>query len=271
MTLRFKRLSRFGSAAAICLLGVPGVGTVAEAATNPLSVQTIHGYVDFHTAASLQSPLYGRLLLGEDAPLVSKVNRYWYEVEWQHHTLYITTNPHFTHLVETQSSAPSTNEVPSKHAQAVTHPTHAHAQGSSLGNGTTLSATEQHEAEKVIQVAKTQLGVPYWWGHQVPGVGFDCSNFTAWVYRTALGISFSGSSVYQRYHVGTPVPLSDLQMGDLLFFRTSTNATGGGHVGIYAGHGMVIEEGGGYRKVVEVPLATTWMGRALVFARQVIQ
>ncbi|QSO48324.1 NlpC/P60 family protein [Alicyclobacillus mengziensis] len=53
----------------------------------------------------------------------------------------------------------------------------------------------------------------------------------------------------QRNSVGTPVALSNIREGNLLFFKTANNPTGGGHVGIYMGNGMVIQEGGGWGKV----------------------
>lgn len=234
-------------------------------------VETNHGWVDMFRSPSIYSPVVGKLELSEQAPLVKKYNNYWYEVDWQGQDVFLTTSSRFVHLVTTDSTqtvAPSSTNTASSDLSANTT---VNTNGLSSATSPSSSLPEwKIEANKVIAVARTQLGVPYWWGHQVPGVGFDCSNFTAWVYRTALGIRFSSSSVYQRYHVGTPVPLSQIREGDLLFFRTANNPTGGGHVGIYEGNGMLIEEGGGYGKVVQVPLYSTWFGHALVFARQVI-
>lgn len=124
--------------------------------------------------------------------------------------------------------------------------------------------------QEMIAAAATQEGVPYKLNTQIAFNGFDCSNFTAWAYKQ-VGVDFSGSSVTQRYHVGTPVPLNDIQPGDLLFFKTANNATGGGHVGLYVGNGNVLQCGGGWGRVTEEPLNGTWLGKNLVFARRVIQ
>ena len=36
-----------------------------------------------------------------------------------------------------------------------------------------------------LQVAETQIGVPYVWGGETPGVGFDCSGLVQWAWAKA--------------------------------------------------------------------------------------
>ncbi len=89
--------------------------------------------------------------------------------------------------------------------------------------------------ETAVQAAETQLGVPYVWGGEDPGVGFDCSGLTAWAWGQA-GVDlphYSGSQMADS----TPVPISDLQPGDLLFYGPG----GSVHVAMYVGGGMMIE------------------------------
>lgn len=240
-------------------------------------VETNHGWVDYHSAAALSSPITGRLLLGDKAPLVSKANAWWYEISVNGKDVYITTNSNYTHLVtggapSAASSGATSSSGSASSTSTGTSPTStAPTSSSSAGSTASSEPAWQVQADKVIATAKTQLGVPYLWGHQDPGVGFDCSNFTAWSYKTALGISFSGASQVQRDSVGTPVALSDIREGDLLFFKTKNNATGSGHVGIYMGNGQVIQEGGGWGKVTIEPLKGTWLGSNLVYARRVIK
>jgi peptidoglycan DL-endopeptidase CwlO len=86
-----------------------------------------------------------------------------------------------------------------------------------------------------VRAAETQLGVPYIWGAEDPGVGFDCSGLTAWAWGQA-GVSlphYSGSQMADS----APVPISDLQPGDLLFYGPG----GDTHVAMYVGGGMMIE------------------------------
>jgi cell wall-associated NlpC family hydrolase len=89
--------------------------------------------------------------------------------------------------------------------------------------------------EGAVQAAESQLGVPYVWGGETPGVGFDCSGLTAWAWGQ-VGVSlphYSGGQMADS----TPVPISDLQPGDLLFYGPG----GSDHVAMYVGGGSMIE------------------------------
>ncbi len=86
-----------------------------------------------------------------------------------------------------------------------------------------------------VQAAESQLGVPYVFGAESPGVGFDCSGLTAWAWGQA-GVPlphYSGAQMADS----TPVPVSDLQPGDLLFYGPG----GSDHVAMYVGGGTMIE------------------------------
>lgn len=86
-----------------------------------------------------------------------------------------------------------------------------------------------------VRAAESQLGVPYVWGAESPGSGFDCSGLTAWAWGQA-GVylpHYSGAQMADS----TPVPVSDLQPGDLLFYGPGGSA----HVAMYVGGGMMIE------------------------------
>jgi peptidoglycan DL-endopeptidase CwlO len=83
----------------------------------------------------------------------------------------------------------------------------------------------------VVGIAAQYLGTPYVWGGASPS-GFDCSGFVMYVYAQ-VGVSLPHSS-YAQYGYGSPVSMSQLQPGDLVFFD------GLGHVGIYVGGGTFI-------------------------------
>ena len=86
----------------------------------------------------------------------------------------------------------------------------------------------------VASAAESYLGVPYVWGGTSPS-GMDCSGLVVLAF-SAVGIGmphFSGA----QYAIGTPVPISDLQPGDLLFYGPG----GSEHVSIYLGGGMMVE------------------------------
>jgi peptidoglycan DL-endopeptidase CwlO len=83
----------------------------------------------------------------------------------------------------------------------------------------------------VVGVAMRYLGVPYVWGGSTPR-GFDCSGLVMYAFAQ-IGVSVPHSS-YAQYGMGTPVSMSQLQPGDLVFFA------GASHVGIYIGGGQFI-------------------------------
>lgn len=91
---------------------------------------------------------------------------------------------------------------------------------SSGGGGTAVSA------------ARSQLGVPYSWGAESPGSGFDCSGLTQWAWSQA-GVSIPRTT-YGQLSAGRQVPISDIQPGDLVFYYNT------GHVAMYVGGGTVI-------------------------------
>ena len=98
----------------------------------------------------------------------------------------------------------------------------------------------------VIGVAYKYLGVPYVYGGKTPS-GFDCSGFTAYVFREAYGIEIGGWTGSQQY-AGSQISVSQAQAGDLLFWGPKGSPY---HVAISLGNGQYIHapsEGG----VVEV-------------------
>jgi len=102
-----------------------------------------------------------------------------------------------------------------------------------IGSGSTIDPPAAPPATHggVVGIASQYLGTPYVWGGASPS-GFDCSGFVMYVYAQ-VGISLPHSS-YAQYGYGSPVSMSQLQAGDLVFFD------GLGHVGIYVGGGTFI-------------------------------
>jgi cell wall-associated NlpC family hydrolase len=91
-----------------------------------------------------------------------------------------------------------------------------------------------------VSYALAQVGKPYVWGAKGPNA-FDCSGLVqaAWA---AAGVAISAGTTSQ-VHDGTPVAsLHQVQPGDLLFIPGSTGtARNPGHVGLYAGGGIVVD------------------------------
>ena len=86
----------------------------------------------------------------------------------------------------------------------------------------------------VVAIAQRYLGVPYVYGGASPS-GFDCSGLTMYSYAQ-IGIGLAhGATLQQR--ASTPVPISALQPGDLVFFGSASFSS---HVGIYVGGSTMI-------------------------------
>jgi cell wall-associated NlpC family hydrolase len=81
-------------------------------------------------------------------------------------------------------------------------------------------------------------GVPYVFGGTSPHTGFDCSGFVQYVFANA-GVSIPRTADAQ-FAAGRPVPSTNPQPGDLVFFQTYDY--GASHVGIYLGGGKFVQE-----------------------------
>jgi cell wall-associated NlpC family hydrolase len=86
-----------------------------------------------------------------------------------------------------------------------------------------------------VAAAESQLGVPYVWGGETPGVGFVCSGLVQWAWRQA-GVNLPRTSGAQ-FAATTPVSIADLEPGDLLFYGPD----GSDHVAMYVGGNTMIE------------------------------
>jgi cell wall-associated NlpC family hydrolase len=77
-----------------------------------------------------------------------------------------------------------------------------------------------------------QVGTPYIWGGETPGVGFDCSGLTQAAYRMA-GLALPRVA-QDQFDASPALPSgTELQPGDLVFFGSGPRDVS--HVGIYLG------------------------------------
>jgi len=88
----------------------------------------------------------------------------------------------------------------------------------------------------VVKETMKYLGIPYVWAGATPSGGFDCSGLVLYVYAK-FGIEFPHAATLQA-RMGEPVPMSQAQPADLVFFGTPAFYH---HVGIYIGNGLFIE------------------------------
>jgi cell wall-associated NlpC family hydrolase len=83
-----------------------------------------------------------------------------------------------------------------------------------------------------VDWALAQVGTPYIWGGETPGVGFDCSGLVQAAYKV-VGITLPRVA-QDQFDAGPQLPPGmPLEPGDLVFFGGSGSTVG--HVGIYVG------------------------------------
>jgi cell wall-associated NlpC family hydrolase len=97
----------------------------------------------------------------------------------------------------------------------------APSDGTALGVGATAAVW-----------ALAQVGTPYVWGGETPGVGFDCSGLTQAAYRAA-GVTLPRVAQSQ-FDAESPLPPGAVLLpGDLVFFGAGPGSVS--HVGLYLG------------------------------------
>ncbi|MCA1185578.1 MULTISPECIES: NlpC/P60 family protein [unclassified Saccharopolyspora] len=130
------------------------------------------------------------------------------------------------------------------------------AQGSPAPDSDDDTEVATGSVETVVRRALSQLGMPYAWGGgnssgptrgirdggvadsygDYQKIGFDCSGLMIYAFAGA-GVQLDHYSGYQ-YQSGTQVPLSSMQRGDMLFWRSGGRVH---HVALYLGGGRMVE------------------------------
>ena len=131
---------------------------------------------------------------------------------------------------------------------------------------TTVAPTTITEGQKIVNIAKKYIGVPYVWGGSTPN-GFDCSGLVTYVFNEWSGYKFKMRT--RLYLNGTSVNYANLAAGDLVFFDTAGrgNIT---HVGIYIGGGQFLHAPKpGTTVRIESMASGTYYARTFVCARRI--
>jgi len=164
----------------------------------------------------------------------------------------------------TNTNASTTNNTNKSSTNTSTKTSETKAQ-EQKNNTNTATQVSSSKGEQVIAYAKNYLGCRYVYGGSGPSV-FDCSGFTMYVYKH-FGYSMGHSAVTQAY-LGTYVPRSNLQPGDLIIFNNQANKSIG-HVGMYVGGGNFIHASSGSGKIIISPLSNAYYNSRYVTARRI--
>jgi len=99
-------------------------------------------------------------------------------------------------------------------------------------------AAEPQPAREVIDRALGALGAPYRWGGTSLRHGFDCSGLVKYAFKTQHDLELPRTSRDLSRLDAPTVKRSELQPGDLLFFRIRSRSVD--HVAIYIGGGRFV-------------------------------
>ena len=91
------------------------------------------------------------------------------------------------------------------------------------------------QGDAALHAAESQIGVPYVWGGETAGQGFDCSGLVQWAWAKA-GISIPRTTE-EQWAALPHVSMHNLQPGDLIFYYNLDGDNAVDHVVMYAGSG----------------------------------
>jgi uncharacterized protein YgiM (DUF1202 family) len=126
--------------------------------------------------------------------------------------------------------------------------------------------SDDEKINSVIAVAMEQLGKPYSYGSTGPD-SFDCSGLSYYAFKNGAGITLPRTSKEQAT-AGREVSVSELKVGDLIFFNTS--GSGISHLGIYIGNNEMIHAPSSGKSVEVTKMNTNYWSSRIVTARRII-
>ena len=141
-------------------------------------------------------------------------------------------------------------------AQAMTQRSAQLVEALNIASGEAARAEEAGMRERILTVARNQLGDPYRAGGAGPH-SFDCGGFTQFVFKRALDMDIARTSRGQFQQVER-VATKDALPGDLVFFFEG----GVHHVGIYLGNGTMIDAPRPGKRISVNPISGSWWGRS---------
>jgi len=133
--------------------------------------------------------------------------------------------------------------------------------GSSSSDGSSANVTGAN-VESFISVAESKIGSKYVRGGKGPNT-FDCSGFVYWVLnQVGVNQSYMTSRTWAKSSKYPKIDnMGDMQRGDIIVFS--------GHVGIYAGNGIMIDASSSNGRVVKRSCTGSWSRRSFICAFRV--
>ena len=155
------------------------------------------------------------------------------------------------------------NEVEAGQDEQTESTSSSSSSSNSSNSSSNSSSSSNSIGEKLVNLAKGKLGCKYVYGATGPNT-FDCSGLTQWCHKQ-LGITIPRTSLDQSKS-GKSVNKSNLQPGDLIFWKTTSAEVG--HVGMYVGNGQFIHAPNKSKPVKYDSLSSSYYSSRYVRARR---
>ena len=197
-----------------------------------------------------------KVLNTNDSVKVTGEDGDWYIIKIDNKKAYISKSLLSSKKVEVTSRSSTSLEESNKE--------NTEQPGETVTKNETVASNPNGEA--IVAYARNFLGYRYVYGTNGPNT-FDCSGFVQYVYKH-FGYSLSRSSSTQA-NDGVAVSKSNLQPGDILIFRDTSN-TRIGHVGLYIGGGEFIHASNSRTGVIISSLSSSSYQKRYVCARRVL-
>ncbi|HIW93698.1 MAG TPA: C40 family peptidase [Candidatus Flavonifractor merdipullorum] len=211
------------------------VATTADAAIGYGKVSAGGSTLNMRSGAGTSYGVVSSLPDGTIAEIVG-INNGWYKIQYGGKTGYVSSD----YMVTVKDSVGSRSTAEAASSSAI--------------------------GDQIVAYAKQFLGVPYVYGGNGPNC-FDCSGFTKYVYAH-FGVTLNRTATDQLAN-GTSVSKSQLQPGDLVFFRANTTKPVS-HVGIYIGNGQFIHASTNTYSVQIDRLDTGYYAGVYVYGRHIL-
>ena len=103
-------------------------------------------------------------------------------------------------------------------------------------NNTDINLNAQYKSKILYEQYNKWKDTPYKYGGEECFNGVDCSSFIQQVYYDGFGLKIPRTTL-EQLKVGTKIPKEQLQVGDMIFFKTDWNVR---HVGIIIKNGYFV-------------------------------
>ncbi|ASK27193.1 C40 family peptidase [Neisseria chenwenguii] len=178
----------------------------------------------------------------------------------------VTTRQQILNQFGSNSSPAARTVVPSAPAApAISRPTAPAA--SYIPTNSAQGARAAGSTNDLIRSAMGLLGIAYRYGGTSVRTGFDCSGFMQHIFRRSLGVNLPRTSA-QQAKMGYHINRSELQAGDMVFFRTRGRGRIS-HVGLYIGNNRFIHAPRTGKRIEITSLGNRYWNAKYAFARRV--